>query len=75
MPDFSALESDQRARLEQVRKRRDGAAVAHGLAEIRAAADGIHSLMPPILDAVRSRATLGEISDTLRMAWGTYRPV
>jgi methylmalonyl-CoA mutase N-terminal domain/subunit len=30
--------------------------------------------MPPILDAVRARATLGEISDTLRTAWGTYRP-
>ena len=31
-------------------------------------------LMPPILDAVRARATLGEISDTLRDAWGVYRP-
>ena len=31
-------------------------------------------LMPPILDAVRARATLGEISDTLRDVWGVYRP-
>jgi methylmalonyl-CoA mutase N-terminal domain/subunit len=30
--------------------------------------------MPPILEAVRARATLGEISDALREAWGTYRP-
>jgi methylmalonyl-CoA mutase N-terminal domain/subunit len=73
-PDFSALEADQRARLEQVRKRRDGAAVTRALAVVRAAADGIQSLMPPILDAVRARATLGEISDTLRKVWGTYRP-
>jgi len=73
-PDFSALEADQRARLEQVRKRRDGAAVTRALAAVRAAADGTQSLMPPILDAVRARATLGEISDTLRTAWGTYRP-
>jgi methylmalonyl-CoA mutase N-terminal domain/subunit len=29
--------------------------------------------MPPILVAVRARATLGEISDTLREVWGTYR--
>jgi methylmalonyl-CoA mutase N-terminal domain/subunit len=30
--------------------------------------------MPAILDAVRARATLGEISDTLRAVWGVYRP-
>ena len=30
--------------------------------------------MPPIIDAVRARATLGEISDTLRDVWGVYRP-
>jgi methylmalonyl-CoA mutase N-terminal domain/subunit len=73
-PDFSALEADQRARLELVRKSRDGAAVGRALAVVRAAADGTQSLLPPILDAVRARATLGEISDTLRTAWGTYRP-
>jgi methylmalonyl-CoA mutase N-terminal domain/subunit len=73
-PDFSALETGQRARLELVRKRRDGATVARTLAVVRAAADGTQSLMPLILDAVRARATLGEISDTLRTAWGTYRP-
>jgi methylmalonyl-CoA mutase N-terminal domain/subunit len=73
-PDFSELEADQRARLKQVRKRRNGAAVTRDLAAVRAAADSTQSLMPPILDAVRGRATLGEISDTLRTAWGTYRP-
>jgi methylmalonyl-CoA mutase N-terminal domain/subunit len=30
--------------------------------------------MPVIVEAVRARATLGEISDTLRDAWGEYRP-
>jgi methylmalonyl-CoA mutase N-terminal domain/subunit len=29
--------------------------------------------MPPIIEAVRARATLGEISDTLRDIWGVYR--
>jgi methylmalonyl-CoA mutase N-terminal domain/subunit len=73
-PDFSALETGQRARLERVRTERDGAAVARSLAEVGAAAEGTDSLMPPILDAVRVRATLGEISDALRKVWGTYRP-
>ncbi len=35
---------------------------------------GTTPLMPPIIDAVRARATLGEISDTLRDVWGVYRP-
>jgi methylmalonyl-CoA mutase N-terminal domain/subunit len=73
-PDFSALESNQRARLDEVRRRRDGGAVTRVLAEVRAAAEGRDSLMPPILAAVRARATLGEISDTLRAVWGVYRP-
>lgn len=29
--------------------------------------------MPRIIEAVRARATLGEISDTLRGVWGTYQ--
>jgi methylmalonyl-CoA mutase N-terminal domain/subunit len=31
-------------------------------------------MMPLIVDAVRARATVGEISDTFREAWGVYRP-
>ena len=73
-PDFSALEAQQRARVAEVRRRRDGARVAASLAGLRAAAAGTTPLMPPILDAVRARATLGEISDVLRDAWGVYRP-
>jgi len=30
--------------------------------------------MEPILDAVRARATLGEISDVFRAAWGVHDP-
>jgi methylmalonyl-CoA mutase N-terminal domain/subunit len=30
--------------------------------------------MPMIIDAVRARASLGEISDVLRGVWGEYRP-
>ena len=74
MPDFSALEADQKARLATARQRRDPAAVNATLSALHSAAEGTAPLMPPILDAVRARATLGEISDTLRSVWGTYRP-
>ena len=73
-PDYSALEAAQRARVIDVRRSRDGDAVAARLGDLRAAASGVAPLMPPILEAVRARATLGEISDVLREAWGVYRP-
>ncbi len=73
-PDFSVLEAEQRARLAEVKRSRNGAAVAAALQSVRQAATGSAPLMPPIIDAVRVRATLGEISDTLRAVWGVYRP-
>ena len=73
-PDYTALETRQRERLAAVRARRDGDRVAAALDALAAAARGTTPLMPPILEAVRARATLGEISDTLRTTWGTYRP-
>jgi methylmalonyl-CoA mutase N-terminal domain/subunit len=73
-PDFSALESQQRARLAETRRRRDSTAVKAALTGIRAAAAGTDQLMPPIITAVRARASLGEISDALRDVWGIYRP-
>ena len=74
VPDFSALEGEQRTRVAQVKRERDGTAVAAALKEVRNAASGPDPLMPPIIDAVRARSTLGEISDTLREVWGVYRP-
>ena len=40
----------------------------------RAARDPAAPLMEPMLDAVRVRATVGEISDVLRRVWGVYKP-
>jgi methylmalonyl-CoA mutase N-terminal domain/subunit len=57
-----------------VKRRRDSNTVGATLAAVRAAAEGTAPLMSPILQAVRARATLGEISDTLREVWGVYRP-
>jgi methylmalonyl-CoA mutase N-terminal domain/subunit len=72
-PDFSALAERQVGRVRQARARRDAAAVTAALDVVAAAAAGTDHLMPPIVEAVRARATLGEISDVLRKAWGTYR--
>jgi methylmalonyl-CoA mutase N-terminal domain/subunit len=73
-PDFSALESRQRGRLNQTKHSRDSAAVERALSTVRLAAAGTEPLMPLIVEAVRVRATLGEISDALREVWGVYRP-
>jgi methylmalonyl-CoA mutase N-terminal domain/subunit len=49
--------------------------VKRALGEIETAARAPAApLMEPILDAVRARATLGEISDVLRSAWGVHDP-
>jgi methylmalonyl-CoA mutase N-terminal domain/subunit len=81
-PDYSALERDQRARLGEVRARRNATDVERTLTALGEAAstysthDGSANpeLMPRIVDAVRARASVGEISDTLSARWGTYRP-
>ncbi|HEX6406348.1 MAG TPA: methylmalonyl-CoA mutase family protein, partial [Gemmatimonadales bacterium] len=73
-PDFSALEQQQRSGLAEVRRRRDGKKVRATLDALQQAAAGTDRLMPVIIEAVRARATLGEISDTLRSVWGVYRP-
>ncbi|MQA28954.1 MAG: methylmalonyl-CoA mutase [Luteitalea sp.] len=67
----------QLARLESLRRTRDNADVARALDRLRAVAVGSGNLMPPILDAVRAYATLGEMCDALRDVWGEYeeRPV
>jgi methylmalonyl-CoA mutase N-terminal domain/subunit len=71
-PDYSALEKRQKAKLSELRARRDGRAVAAALAAVRTAAGARDPLLPPIVEAVKALATLGEISDALRQAWGTY---
>ncbi len=74
-PDYSELARQQVARLQQVRSSRDGTAVSRALSALQAAAqEPDAALMPQILGAVKSRATIGEISDVLRSVWGEYRP-
>jgi methylmalonyl-CoA mutase N-terminal domain/subunit len=68
-----AVRQEQSERLAALRARRDGAAAAASLAEIRRRARGTDNLMPAIVDAVAVYATLGEIANALRAEWGEYR--
>jgi len=67
-----AVRDAQAQRLEMIRSQRDSGAVDAALAQLRKAAEGTDNLMPPILDAVKRRATLGEICDVLRDVFGEY---
>ena len=74
-PDYSTLAAQQRRRLAELRGKRDTGTVKRTLAALEGAArEASAPLMEPILDAVRARATLGEISDVFRAAWGLYDP-
>jgi len=66
------VERDQRAQLGQRRAARDEAAVQAALARMIAVARTEDNLVPPLLDAVRAEATLGEICSVLRDEWGAY---
>jgi len=61
-------------RLNRVRRERSARDVAKRLGELKRAAQGTDNLMPYILEAVRSYATLGEICSVLREVFGEYRP-
>jgi methylmalonyl-CoA mutase N-terminal domain/subunit len=71
-PDYQALEAAQRQRLGAFKARRDAGRVSEVLKGVAAAANSDQNLLPPIIQAVKSLATLGEISDVLRAQWGTY---
>ena len=64
----------QKISLEKIRKERDNSKVKKVLAELKSKASGSDDLMLPILDAVRSYATVGEICDALRTEFGSYSP-
>jgi methylmalonyl-CoA mutase N-terminal domain/subunit len=65
----------QLEKLDALRRTRDNARVRQTLDRLRTAAATPENLMAPILDAVRAYATLGEMCDALRDAWGEYEEV
>ncbi|HET7373979.1 MAG TPA: methylmalonyl-CoA mutase family protein [Gemmatimonadaceae bacterium] len=80
-PDYSALAREQSERLAEVRRSRDAAKVRLALDALGEASRGYANagarrppLMELIVDAVRARASVGEIADKLRETWGEYRP-
>jgi len=73
-PDYSTLAAGQRQRVAEARRKRDQRTVERALRAVEAAARDLRApLMEPMLEAVRARATLGEISDVCRGVWGAYR--
>jgi methylmalonyl-CoA mutase, N-terminal domain len=65
----------QLARLVELRQPRDNAAVRRTLDALKAAAGNRANTMYPLLDCVRSYATVGEMCDALREVWGEYEEV
>ncbi len=67
------IEPEQVERVRRLRAGRDGAAPERSLARLADAARGSENLLPPILEAVRAYATLGEICHTLRGVFGEHQ--
>ncbi len=77
-PELQEIGDDEVARqierLRTLRASRDGAAVRAGLAAVARVARSTENLLPPMKEALRARATLGEVSDALRDVFGEYHP-
>jgi len=70
-----AVKASQEAKLKQLKGRRQNTAVGEALAKLKDCAKGTDNLMPPIMEAVKCYATLGEVCDTLRAVFGEYKAV
>ncbi|MCI0345180.1 MAG: methylmalonyl-CoA mutase family protein, partial [Chloroflexi bacterium] len=66
-------ERRQVAGVRRVRAERDPAAWAAAMRRLGDAARGTDNLLPPLIEAVKAYATVGEIADGLRTAWGLHR--
>jgi methylmalonyl-CoA mutase N-terminal domain/subunit len=69
-----SLQRGQIERLRSLRASRDRSGVDAALEDVRAAARGTQNLLVPMREALRLRATLGEVSDALREVFGEYQP-
>ncbi len=67
------VEEEQIARLQKMKKERDNRKVKEVLDKLHNEADRDRNLMPPIIEAIKAYATLGEITDVLRSVFGEYR--
>ncbi|NMC52415.1 MAG: methylmalonyl-CoA mutase family protein [Chloroflexi bacterium] len=69
-----AIEAQQRAKLAEIRARRDSQRVQELLGHLETAARGNENLMPILIGCVENEITLGEICGLLRSVWGEYQP-
>ncbi|HEY1434903.1 MAG TPA: methylmalonyl-CoA mutase family protein [Thermoanaerobaculia bacterium] len=67
-----AVEGEQKAAVAQLRRTRDGKAVTAALGTLRQACADRKNVMPPLVEAVKTYATVGEISDVMREVFATY---
>jgi methylmalonyl-CoA mutase, N-terminal domain len=67
------MEQEQIARLSDLRKSRDPFKMAGVLEELQEAASCSENVMPYLIEAVKAKATLGEICAALKEVFGTYR--
>ena len=70
----ASIEHEQGRRLAALRGRRDRGEFEHRIEDVRKAAAGSQNLLYPLREALRARATVGEVCDALRDVWGVYRP-
>ena len=68
------IEAQQAQRLETLRRERDNDEVRRRLDELRSAAQGSDNVLYPMREALRARATGGEVADALREVWGSHVP-
>lgn len=69
-----SLQQAQVERLQALRASRDQGAVDAAIDDVSAAARGTQNLLVPMREALKRRATLGEVSDALREVFGEYQP-
>jgi methylmalonyl-CoA mutase N-terminal domain/subunit len=69
-----AIEARQAERLARLRAERDRAAVDVALAALKRAAEGEDNVLYPMREALKARATVGEVCGALREVWGTHVP-
>ncbi len=67
------VHDDQLRRLDAVRRRRESAAVDKAIEAVREAAAGGENVMPAVVAAMRTEATLGEVMGQFRHLWGEWR--
>jgi methylmalonyl-CoA mutase, N-terminal domain len=68
------IEAEQRERLAVLRAERDNHAVTRALDTLKTVAEGSDNILPPMREALKLRATGGEVAHALRDVWGVYQP-